>query len=54
MATEKLSTSASLYYDSLIQIREDEKVEFKDNIIKRKYNEYLDRLLANVSKNANS
>lgn len=54
LATEKLSTSASLYYDSLIQIREDEKVEFKDNIIKRKYNEYLDKLLANVSKNANS
>lgn len=54
LADEKLSTDSSLYYNSLIQIREDEKVEFKDNIIKRKYNDYLEKLLANVSKNTNS
>lgn len=49
LAEEKLKSDASLYYNSLIQIREDEKVEFKDNIIKRKYNDYLEKLLKNNS-----
>ena len=49
LAEEKLSSDNALYYNSLAGVREDGKVVFKDAVLKRKYNNYLDRLLDNVS-----
>lgn len=47
LAEEKLKNDSNLYYNSLSSIREDEKVEFKDNVIQKKYNNYLEKLLTN-------
>lgn len=50
LAEEKLGTDTTLYYTSLMSVR-DAEIKFKDNIVKKLYNDYKDKLLANVSGN---
>lgn len=49
LAEEKLDSDRTLYYTSLENVRVDGKVVFKDAVLKRKYNNYIDKLLENVS-----
>lgn len=51
IANEKLAQDSSLYYNSLVKIRE-EKVTFKDNVIKRKYQDYIDKILGSFTNNS--
>lgn len=50
LANDKLAQDNSLYYNSLVKIRE-EKVTFKDNVIKRKYNDYIEKILGSFTNN---
>ena len=54
LTTDKLSNDKTLYYKTLMSIREDNKVTFKDNDLKKQYNDYMDNLIkqANSSTNA--
>lgn len=49
LAEEKLNSNSSLYYNSLIAFREDEKVTFKDNVVKKLYDKYNETLLSKSS-----
>lgn len=42
---EKLNEDPTLYYQTLIDIRKDKKIEFKDDKIKKQYNELMDQLV---------
>ena len=42
---EKLNEHPALYYQTLIDIRKDKKIEFKDDKIKKQYNELMDQLV---------
>ena len=42
---EKLNEDPALYYQTLIDIRKDKKIEFKDDKIKKQYNELMDQLV---------
>ncbi len=42
---EKLNEDPALYYQTLVDIRKDKKIEFKDDEIKKQYNELMDQLV---------
>ena len=42
---EKLNEDPALYYQTLVDIRKDKKIEFKDDKIKKQYNELMDQLV---------
>ena len=42
---EKLNEDPTLYYQTLVDIRKDKKIEFKDDKIKKQYNELMDQLV---------
>ena len=42
---EKLNEDPALYYQTLVDIREDKKIEFKDDEIKKQYNKLMDQLI---------
>ena len=42
---EKLNEDPTLYYQTLVDIRKDKKIEFKDDKIKKQYNELMDQLI---------
>ena len=42
---EKLNEDQTLYYQTLVDIRKDKKIEFKDDKIKKQYNELMDQLV---------
>lgn len=48
LAQQKLQNDSNLYYNSLSNIRKEE-VTFKDNVIKKQYESYLERLITNSS-----
>ena len=49
--TEKLQSNQSLYYETLMEIRNDSKITWNDTTLKNAYNEYMDKLIENA-KNA--
>ena len=49
--TEKLESNKSLYYETLMEIRNDSKITWNDTTLKNAYNEYMDKLIENA-KNA--
>ena len=49
LADEKLNEDATLRYNALIEIRKDAGIEFKDDSLKKDYDELMDQLIASVS-----
>ena len=45
LTSDKLSNDKALYYKTLMSIREDKKVTFKDNDLEKKYNNYMNDLI---------
>ena len=48
--TEKLQSNQSLYYETLMEIRNDSKITWNDTTLKNAYNEYMDKLIENAKK----
>jgi len=53
IATNKLDSDASLYYQALVEIREKNKIKFNDSEIKKAYNDLMDQLIKNSSSTTN-
>ena len=49
LADEKLNEDATLRYNALIEIRKESGIEFKDDSLKKDYDELMDQLIASVS-----
>lgn len=45
LTTQKLNEDPTLYYNSLIKIREDSKIKWNDNSLKDAYNNYMNELI---------
>ena len=54
LADEKLNDDATLRYNALIEIRKDAGIEFKDDSLKKDYDELMDQLIASVSSNTSA
>ena len=54
LTTDKLSNDKTLYYKTLMSIREDNKVTFKDNDLKKQYNDYMDNLIKQANNSTNA
>lgn len=52
LAKEKLSNDSSLYYQSLMDIRKENKMTFGDSELKKAYNDYMDDLIKQTKKNS--
>ena len=52
LTDDKLNEDATLRYDALIAIREDAGIEFKDDSLKKDYDELMQQLLDSVSSNS--
>ena len=52
LTAQKLQEDNSLYYQTLVKYREKQKITFKDDSLKKQYNEYMDKLIEN-SKSSN-
>ena len=50
---QKLNDDKTLYYNSLIEIREENGVTWNDNTVKKAYNELMDNLIKQASSNTN-
>ena len=51
LAQQKLDTDKTVYYDTLMSIREDNKMTFGDSELEKEYKEYMDTLKENAKKN---
>ena len=52
LRTEKLSTSPSLYYETLIKVREENKIKWNDDVLKNAYDEYMQSLIKAAQENS--
>lgn len=52
--TQKLANDESLYYESLIKIREENKIKWNDDELKKAYDKYMQNLIDTVKANKNS
>lgn len=52
LTAKKLQEDNSLYYQTLVKYREKQKITWKDDSLKKQYNEYMDKLIKN-SKSSN-
>ena len=50
LATQKLNDDNALYYEALKGYREDKKLSWNDDVLKKAYNEYMDNLIENAKK----
>lgn len=51
---QKLNDDSTLYYNSLIEIREENGITWNDNTVKKAYNELMDNLIKQASSSSNS
>ena len=49
LKTEKLQNSNTLYYETLRSFREEKKIKWNDDVLKKAYKEYMDDLIKSVS-----
>ena len=47
---QKLEEDATLYYETLIEIREKNNIKWKDDALKKQYNKLMDQLLDSIKK----
>ena len=45
---QKMNESATIYYETLIKVREKENIKWNDTVLEKAYNEYMDKLIENV------
>ena len=51
---EKLNANASLRYETLIEVRKKAGLEFKDDSLKKDYDEYMNKLMENAKSSSTS
>ena len=49
---EKLNNDPTLYYETLMSIREDNKIKWNDDVLKNAYNKYMQDLINSVKENS--
>lgn len=49
---EKLNNDPALYYESLIKIREENKIKWNDDVLKKAYDDYMQELIKSVKENS--
>ena len=49
---EKLNNDPTLYYETLMSIREDNKIKWNDDVLKNAYNKYMQDLIDSVKENS--
>ena len=54
LTKEKLNNDATLRYETLIEVRKKAGVEFKDDSLKKDYDEYMDKLIENAKSSSSS
>ena len=54
LTTKKMEESSTIYYETLMAIREENKIKWNDSTLKKAYNNYMDELIKNASSNNNS
>lgn len=54
LAKERLASDQSLYYESLVAIREKNKITFGDSELKKMYQDHMDELIKNAKQNTNN
>lgn len=54
LAKEKLNSDSTMYYEALMGIREDKKITFGDDELKKAYEDYMDDLIEQAKKAANA
>ena len=47
---EKLQNDATLYYKTLVKIREENKIKWNDDALEKAYNDYMDDLIEAAEK----
>ena len=52
LRTEKLNNDKSLYYETLIDIRKENKINWNDDVLKKAYNDYMQDLIESVKENS--
>lgn len=52
LAKEKLNNDSTLYYDSLIEIRNNNKINFEDSELKKEYEDYMENLINQAKNNS--
>ncbi len=50
---EKLSNDSGLYYETLLEIRKENKIKWNDDVLKKAYNEYMENLITNARSSSN-
>ena len=50
LCEQKLNADSSLYYESLIKVREKKKISWNDDTLKKAYNDYMDKLIESSKK----
>ena len=48
---QKLNADTTLYYQTLIKVREKSNISWNDDVLKKAYDEYMDKLIENVKSN---
>ena len=54
LTTEKLDSSSTIYYETLMDIREENKVKWNDDTLKKAYEDYMKSLMEQAKKKAES
>ena len=49
---EKLANNPSLYYETLIKVREENKIKWNDDVLKKAYDNYMQELIKSVQENS--
>lgn len=52
LRTEKLNENKSLYYETLIKVREENKIKWNDDTLKNAYNKYMQDLIKSTQENS--
>ena len=52
LRTEKLDNDSTLYYKTLMSVREENKIKWNDDELKNAYNEYMQKIIESAQKNS--
>jgi foldase protein PrsA len=52
LTNQKLNEDPSVYYETLKAIREKKKIKFNDDVLKKAYNDYMNKLIESSKQNS--
>jgi len=52
LRTEKLDNDQALYYETLMSVREENKIKWNDDVLKNAYNDYMQELIKSAQENS--